>query len=72
MYATTTSKDEKAQPAKLDIEGLRGIARIVRAIKARIEATRRDANTILPANPSGDASTGPMGGQDHHGKGSEK
>ena len=59
---TDTSKDEKVQQPILDIEALRTIGRIVRAIKERIEAGQRsetgsdpeagrDSRSSAPASP---------------------
>src|SRR5215510_13908185 len=72
-YATDTNEDEKAQPGKLDIEGLRCIARIVRPINARLHAARGDGHDAdLCVDRSSEHYPGTMGGQDHHGKGQQK
>lgn len=64
--ATDTNEHEKAQTPTFDIEALRNIGRMVRAIKARIDDTNgHDHTATLPPVDSGSrAAAGPMGGED--------
>src|SRR5262249_21746085 len=70
-YATDTNKDEKVQTPILDIEALRTIGRIVRAVKVRIDLAANGQHNPkdIQDSAAGDASsatpTCPVGGQDH-------
>jgi hypothetical protein len=76
-YATDTNRDEKVQTPVLDIEALRTISRIVRAIKIRIDIANGEHNPKdIQDSATGDAGsaapTCPVGGQDHDRTSEEK
>jgi len=75
-YATDTSQDEKVQQPILDVEALRTVGRIVRAIKERIEAGQSSETGSGPQAPgAGDNNGSVAASQDHsqdHGRGEEK
>jgi hypothetical protein len=73
--ATDTNEHEKAQTPTLNIEALRNIGRIVRAIKARISAAdgHQDNTAIrVPLDSGSTPATSPMGGEDSHSGEKEK
>lgn len=74
-YVTDTNQDEKVQQPILDIDALRAIGRIVRAIKERIEASQRSETGSDPeAHGAGDNSGSGAASQDRsqaHGRGDE-
>jgi len=74
--ATDTNKDEKVPTPILNIEALKTISRIVRAIKARINVANGQHSQKDPATTAGDAGsrapTCPVSGQDHDRTSEEK
>jgi hypothetical protein len=73
--ATDTNEHEKSQTPTLIIEGLRNIGRIVRDIKARIDANGGNQCSSAACSPFDSGSrttTGPMGGEDTDGAKKEK
>src|SRR5262245_61238350 len=67
---SNTNRDEKVQTTVLNIEALRTIGRIVRAIKTQIDIANREHNPRdTQDSAAGDAdsaaTTCPVGGQDH-------
>ena len=73
-YATDASKDEKVQQPILNIEALRTIGRIVRAIQERIEDGQRSEIGSDPAR-AGDNSGSGAASQDRsqdYGRGEEQ
>ena len=73
--ATDTNEHEKIQSPTLDIEALRDIGRILRGIKARIDAANghgEDNTGICVADSGSTAATSPMGSEDPHGAKKEK
>ena len=71
--ATDTNQDEKVQQPVLDIEALRSIGRIVRAIKERIEAGQRSATGSDPeaSRDSGSSTPASSDRGEDHGRGEE-
>ena len=73
--ATDTNEHENTQTPTLDIEALRDIGRILRGIKARIDAAighGEDNTGICVADSGSTAATSPMGSEDPHGAKKEK
>jgi hypothetical protein len=65
--ATDTNEHEKSQTPTLSIEGLRNIGRVMRDIKAKIDAATGDNQDGSPActsHPGSIAATCPMGSED--------
>ena len=69
IVLSDTHEDEKSQTPTLSIEALRDIGRILRGIKARIDAANghgEDDTGICVADSDSTAATSPMGSEDPH------